>query len=109
MDTETSSFANAFHRFQEWKDGTQNNEEHSENDNESDDLGTREEATIEINKLNIYIQGNHILKDVSLTLYDKKITCIIGPSGCGKTTLLKSINRMIDTTEHVKVEGSVLV
>ncbi|MEI3342426.1 MAG: ATP-binding cassette domain-containing protein [Coprobacter fastidiosus] len=43
--------------------------------------------------MNIYIQNNHILKDISLQLHDKKITCIIGPSGCGKTTLLKSINK----------------
>lgn len=69
----------------------------------------KEGATIVINKLNVHIQGNHILKDVSLTIPDKKITCIIGPSGCGKTTLLKSINRLIDTNDGVQVEGSVVV
>ena len=64
-----------------------------------------EDAVIQIENLNIYIRNNHILKNVNLTLHDKKITCIIGPSGCGKTTLLRSINRMIDTTEHLRVEG----
>ncbi len=68
-----------------------------------------ENTKIRIEGLNIYIRDNHILKDVNLTLHDKKITCIIGPSGCGKTTLLRSINRMIDTTEHLRVEGRVLV
>lgn len=68
-----------------------------------------EDAVIQIENLNIYIRNNHILKNVNLTLHDKKITCIIGPSGCGKTTLLRSINRMIDTTEHLRVEGRVLV
>ena len=68
-----------------------------------------EDSVIKIEGLNIYIHNNHILKDVNLTLHDKKITCIIGPSGCGKTTLLRSINRMIDTTEHLRVEGRVLV
>ena len=106
MEKEPSNFANAFQRFQEWKDGNKENKPEG-----IDIIGDKpkKDATIDIEKLNVYIQDNHILKDVSLKLYDKKITCIIGPSGCGKTTLLKSINRMIDTTEHIRVEGSVLV
>ena len=106
MEKEPSNFANAFQRFQEWKDGNKENKPEG-----IDIIGDKpkKDATIDIEKLHVYIQDNHILKDVSLKLYDKKITCIIGPSGCGKTTLLKSINRMIDTTEHIRVEGSVLV
>lgn len=106
MEKEPSNFVNAFQRFQEWKDGNKENKPEG-----IDIIGDKpkKDATIAIEKLNVYIQDNHILKDVSLKLYDKKITCIIGPSGCGKTTLLKSINRMIDTTEHIRVEGSVLV
>lgn len=64
---------------------------------------------IEIRNLNISIHGNRILKNVSTTIPDKKITCIIGPSGCGKTTLLKSINRLLDNTQGAKIEGSVTV
>lgn len=64
---------------------------------------------IEISNINIYINGNHILKNVSTTTPDKKITCIIGPSGCGKTTLLKSINRLLDNTQGVKINGTVIV
>lgn len=75
----------------------------------AEESGRDEDAVIQIENLNIYIHNNHILKNVNLTLHDKKITCIIGPSGCGKTTLLRSINRMIDTTEHLRVEGRVLV
>ena len=45
-----------------------------------------------VDQLNVTIQGNHILKDVSVEIPDRKITCIIGPSGCGKSTLLKSLN-----------------
>ena len=52
-----------------------------------------------VDKLNVTIQGNHILKDVSVEIPDRKITCIIGPSGCGKSTLLKSLNRLLDTNE----------
>ncbi len=64
---------------------------------------------IEIQHLNVYIKENQILKDICLTLPEKQITCIIGPSGCGKSTLLRTINRLIDSTEHVRLEGKVLV
>ncbi len=64
---------------------------------------------IEIEKLNIYIKGNHILKNVNVSFPDKQITCIIGPSGCGKSTLLRTLNRLIDTVDGVKMDGQVLV
>ena len=41
---------------------------------------------ISVRNLNVYLSKNHILKNVSLDIPDKAITCIIGPSGCGKTT-----------------------
>lgn len=68
-----------------------------------------ERSNIEVENLNVSIQGNHILKNVSTTIPDKKITCIIGPSGCGKSTLLKSLNRLLDNNEQVKITGQVLV
>lgn len=105
MEKESSNFSNAFLRFQEWRNGARREYQ----DVRTVDAGSKKDATIDIEKLDVYIQDNHILKNISLKLYDKKITCIIGPSGCGKTTLLKSINRMIDTTEHIRVEGSVVV
>lgn len=68
---------------------------------------TRSDMVVE--NLNVTIQENHILKDVSVTIPDRKITCIIGPSGCGKSTLLKSLNRLVDRDEGVKVTGKVIV
>ena len=65
--------------------------------------------SIEVQNLNVYIKENHILKDVNITLPEKKITCIIGPSGCGKSTLLRTLNRLIDNVEGVKINGKVLV
>lgn len=64
---------------------------------------------IEVKNLNVYIGDNHILKNVNLLLPEKNITCIIGPSGCGKTTLLRTLNRLIDSTEGVRLDGQVLV
>jgi len=64
---------------------------------------------IETKKLNIYLDGNHILKDITINIPPQKITAIIGPSGCGKTTLLKSFNRLLDLRENVRTSGEVLV
>lgn len=69
----------------------------------------RNETHLEIRDLNIYIQGNHIVKNINLTLPNKSITCIIGPSGCGKTTLLRSFNRMHDENPDVHIKGSVII
>jgi phosphate transport system ATP-binding protein len=46
---------------------------------------------------------------VTVDIPDARITAIIGPSGCGKTTLLKSLNRLVELNEDVKVEGEVLI
>ena len=62
---------------------------------------------ISTQKLNLYYGENHALKDVSLDLYENKITAFIGPSGCGKSTYLKTLNRMNDLVPGVKIEGSV--
>ena len=64
---------------------------------------------LKVSDLNIYIHKAHILKNINIEIPDKKITCIIGPSGCGKSTLLKTFNRLIDDTEDIRYEGSILV
>ncbi|MFB9844618.1 phosphate ABC transporter ATP-binding protein [Mucilaginibacter ginsenosidivorans] len=64
---------------------------------------------ISIQQLNVTIGNQHILKDISINIPNKKVISIIGPSGCGKTTLLKSFNRLLDDTADVKVTGKVLV
>jgi len=71
--------------------------------------GVARDYSIRVEKLNVHIQDQHILKDIDLTIPDKSITCIIGPSGCGKSTLLKTLNRMHDETPEVKVRGKVIV
>jgi len=64
---------------------------------------------ISIQKLNVIYEGHHALKDITVDIPKKRITAIIGPSGCGKTTLLKSLNRLTDLVEGVKVSGKILV
>ncbi|MEY4037764.1 MAG: hypothetical protein RIR67_74 [Bacteroidota bacterium] len=64
---------------------------------------------ISIQDLNVHIGDNHILKNINIDFPDKKVTSLIGPSGCGKTTLLKTMNRLLDRQNDVRVEGKVLV
>ena len=66
-------------------------------------------ASLSIEKLNVFIKDQHILKDVDLKIPERSITCIIGPSGCGKSTLLRALNRMHDETPDVRIEGSIFV
>ncbi len=66
-------------------------------------------SNIVVDHLDVTIQNNRILKNVSVEIPDRKITCIIGPSGCGKSTLLKSLNRLLDYNEDVKISGQVLM
>lgn len=65
--------------------------------------------TIRIENLDVYIENQHILKDINMTIPEKSITCIIGPSGCGKSTFLKTLNRMHDESPEVKISGKVYV
>jgi len=50
-----------------------------------------------------------VLRNVTVDIPDSQITVIMGPSGCGKTTLLKSLNRLLELNEEVKVTGDVLI
>ncbi|MDO4330799.1 MAG: phosphate ABC transporter ATP-binding protein PstB [Lachnospiraceae bacterium] len=59
--------------------------------------------------LDLYYGQNHALKDIQLDIYEKKITAFIGPSGCGKSTYLKTLNRMNDLVDGVRIEGTVLL
>ncbi len=56
--------------------------------------------------LNFYYGEAHALKDISLDVPEHGITALIGPSGCGKSTFLRTVNRMNDLIEGVKVTGS---
>ena len=57
--------------------------------------------------LNLFYGSFQALKEVPLTIEERKITALIGPSGCGKSTLLRSLNRMNDLIPGVRVTGSV--
>lgn len=52
--------------------------------------------------------GDHqALTDINVNIPEKSITAFIGPSGCGKSTFLKSLNRMNDLIQSVKITGDI--
>lgn len=66
-----------------------------------------ENAKISTNKLNLYYGSNHALKDIDMQIRANAVTAFIGPSGCGKSTFLKTLNRMNDLIDCVRIEGKI--
>ena len=62
---------------------------------------------ITVRDLNLYYGENHALKDVNMNIRENCVTAFIGPSGCGKSTFLKTLNRMNDLVDGVRITGEV--
>ncbi len=70
-------------------------------------LPKRMKSIIDIEKLDLYYESFHALKNVDLQIPEKQVTAFIGPSGCGKSTLLRTLNRMNDMIPGTRIEGKV--
>ena len=57
--------------------------------------------------MNLHYGDFHALKNINMNIPKNQITAFIGPSGCGKSTFLKTLNRMNDLIEGVKIDGEV--
>ncbi|WP_058953605.1 phosphate ABC transporter ATP-binding protein PstB, partial [Clostridium tyrobutyricum] len=55
----------------------------------------------------LYYGNTQALKKVNLNAEKNSVTALIGPSGCGKSTFLRTINRMNDLIDSVRIEGEV--
>jgi phosphate transport system ATP-binding protein len=66
------------------------------------------EATFNIADLNLWYGTHHALNDICMDIPPNQVTALIGPSGCGKSTFLKTLNRMQDLVDGVRIEGKVL-
>ena len=66
-------------------------------------------SKISVSNLNLYYGQNHALKSVNMEIPENEITAFIGPSGCGKSTFLKTLNRMNDLVEGVRIDGKVVL
>ena len=64
---------------------------------------------VDVRDLSFFYGESKALKNISLPLYDRKVTAFIGPSGCGKSTLLRVLNRMYSLYPGQHAEGEVLL
>jgi phosphate transport system ATP-binding protein len=68
-----------------------------------------EKHVLEVKDFNLYYGNARALWDVSLSIPEGKVTALIGPSGCGKSTLLRSVNRLNDLIDVVRIEGNMFL
>ncbi len=66
-----------------------------------------DKTKILVEDLHLYYGENHALKGVNMDIKGNAITAFIGPSGCGKSTFLKTLNRMNDLVDNVRITGTV--
>ena len=65
------------------------------------------EPKIQVRDLDLFYGQNQALKEINMDIAPNTVTAFIGPSGCGKSTFLKTLNRMNDLVDGVKITGSV--
>jgi phosphate transport system ATP-binding protein len=63
----------------------------------------------EARSLSFYYGNFNALKNVSMPVYDRRVTALIGPSGCGKSTFLRCFNRMHDLYAGNRYEGEIVL
>jgi len=67
------------------------------------------EPNITARDVSVFYGQKRALHSVSLNIPGKAVTAFIGPSGCGKSTFLRCFNRMNDTIEGARVEGTIMI
>lgn len=67
------------------------------------------EIKISVENLSLFYGNKQALKNITLDILANKVTAFIGPSGCGKSTFIRSINRMNDLIDDVKISGMIRI
>jgi phosphate transport system ATP-binding protein len=68
-----------------------------------------EKSVLDVQRFRFWYGVKQALHDIEMSMPHGRITAIIGPSGCGKSTLLRSINRLNDLLDDVRIEGDILL
>lgn len=64
---------------------------------------------IRVRNLDLFYAQNQALKNINIDIKENEVTALIGPSGCGKSTFLRTLNRMNDLIDIVKIKGDIEV
>lgn len=70
---------------------------------------TKTTTKISVKEANLFYGQQQALKEINLDIPEKSITALIGPSGCGKSTFLRTLNRMNDLIEGVRITGTIVI
>jgi phosphate transport system ATP-binding protein len=73
------------------------------------DAVAKEDPVLRIVNFSLWYGQKQALFDVSLDIPRGKVTALIGPSGCGKSTLLRSVNRLNDLIDSVRIRGDMFL
>ena len=65
----------------------------------------QETPVLEIDRFNLWYASKQALHGITMPIPINKVTALIGPSGCGKSTLLRSVNRLNDLVQSVRITG----
>ena len=65
----------------------------------------KETPVLEIDRFNLWYGSKQVIHDISMPIIRKQVTALIVPSGCGKSTLLRSVNRMNDLIQDIRITG----
>lgn len=74
---------------------------------ENSEATTATRDCLVVENLDLFYGDKQALKNINLTIPEKRVTAFIGPSGCGKSTLLRCFNRMNDLIDSVSINGSI--
>lgn len=66
------------------------------------------QTKINVKDLNLHYGDFQALHNIDIHIKEKEVTALIGPSGCGKSTFLRTLNRMNDLIDSVKIDGRIL-
>jgi phosphate transport system ATP-binding protein len=63
------------------------------------------DSVLRIERFSLWYGRKQALFEIDMPIAKGKVTALIGPSGCGKSTLLRSVNRMNDLIEGIRIDG----
>ncbi|GKS09184.1 phosphate import ATP-binding protein PstB [Paenibacillus chitinolyticus] len=67
------------------------------------------DTKIKVNGLDLFYGDNQALHAIDLDIAPNSVSALIGPSGCGKSTFLRTLNRMNDLIDSVRINGTIKV
>ena len=71
--------------------------------------GAQREIKVDVKDLDLFYGEYQALHGIKIAIPAREVTAFIGPSGCGKSTFLRTMNRMNDLIDGVRVRGTVTI